>query len=538
MKNQQGFFAIVAIVLIVIIGFLGVAVAYMFVGGATSSLNLLQSTKAFYIAEGGLEKATRYLLTPMLTGSAARISCASLSGNSNLTNSALGDGTFTVTTVNSSPVYTTTTLNGALTNSATTIVLTSSAGLAPNGRVLIDREAVNYSAISGNNLIGVIRGMNNTLASSHTTATPVSQYQCNLNSMGGIPNVTSPIYERELQQTVQLQEVWAIGNLSGNNFMFTHWNRPTELTWSASTLTNATNKSNLNAISLLSNADGWAVADTVGTNFIIMDLSTATWALTTVSGACSGQDLMGVSAVSAQEAWAVGARFRPTSCSSGNQRYTILKWNGSTWTKLAPTTIPADNNNNENLNAVHVIDTNGDGLGDIGFAVGNGADILKYNGSTWTFETVSVANNLFGVYVVSNSEAWAVGAGGRILKWNGSTWSTVTSPTGTQLNAIAMIDSNQDGIADSGWAVGNSGVAITYNGTSWTTQSPGSGALMGVAAFASNDVWAAGASGIIRHWDGSSWTATTSGVSVQLNAIAAVPSPGDYPFSAWKEVFP
>src|SRR3990167_8065309 len=97
MNKENGFLSIVAILLIVMIGLLGIAITYLFVGSSASSIHFTQAETALYIAESGLEKATRLLLTPTLTGDNMRLSCAGLNANTNLTNSSFGQGALTVT---------------------------------------------------------------------------------------------------------------------------------------------------------------------------------------------------------------------------------------------------------------------------------------------------------------------------------------------------------------------------------------------------------------------------------------------------------
>ncbi len=538
--KQRGYLTIVAALLIILIGFLGTAVLYMFVGSATSTSNFALSETALYIAESGLDKGIRFLSTPLLSGTNTRIACSALTGNTNLTNSSFGRGAFTVTTVAGSPFFVNDVLSSAITSTATTIAVSSTAGFASSGRILIDKEAINYTGISGNSFVGITRGVNNTLASSHTSGTYVSQYQCSIDSIGGIPSVASATWKRDLQQSVELQEAYAVGVNASGSFIITHWNQPTELAWNNASLVNASNTT-LNGIDMLSNAEGWAVANTPSTNFLYIHLLGGTSTVLTISGACSGQNLLGVSAVSSREAWSVGVRSRVTTCSSGNYRYTLTRWNGTTWSELSSATtpsIPVDGASGtiSNLNAVHAIDTNGDGLADLGFAVGDNGTILQYNGSTWTKVTSPTTQALNSVYIVSTSEAWAVGAAGIILKWNGSSWSTFTSPTSTVLNQIVLLDTTGDGTANAGWAVGNSGVAITYNGTSWSSQNIGGANRFGVKMFAADDVWVVGAGGAVTHWDGTSWTSFTSGVSAQLNDIAIV-SRKMNPSSAWQEIF-
>jgi hypothetical protein len=539
LSRQQGFLAVLAVFLIVVMGMMGIAAAYMFVGNATSQGTMQQSDNAFYVAETGLERAVRLVLTPLMTGTLKRIACDAVTGNTNLTAAAFGLGTFTVTTLNSSPIYTSTTLNGALTATATTIPVVSATGLSPAGTVRVDFEELSYSAISGNSLTGVQRGYHNSVATSHATAAGVSQYQCNLNVVAGTPNLSSPFAKRTLSENISLQEAWAAGNLSGANFAFTRWNRPTEVAWTGSTVSAGTAE-NLNGISMLSNAEGWAVGNIANTTFTLLHWKGTSWAATTAPAAtCNTQNLNAVSAVSSQEAYAVGAKFLTTICFIGNYRYTILKWNGSAWTALTSATspsIPADSGTSANLNAVHVIGTAGSSTGNLGFAVGDGGFILQFNGSAWTKVTSPTTQNLEGVYVVSATEAWAVGAAGVILKWNGTTWASVTSPTTTQLNAISMLDATQAGTAQAGFAVGNTGVGISYNGTSWSTVTAVTiNNLNSVTLFAATDVWAVGDAGTALHWDGTSWTSIASGTTVGLNAISSIRR---QPFaSSWQEVF-
>jgi hypothetical protein len=61
----------------------------------------------------------------------------------------------------------------ALDATETTITLTSTVGLAQFGFIKIDSETIQYGGIDGNDLIGCIRGVNNTTAATHLTATKI-----------------------------------------------------------------------------------------------------------------------------------------------------------------------------------------------------------------------------------------------------------------------------------------------------------------------------------------------------------------------------
>jgi hypothetical protein len=83
-----------------------------------------------------------------------------------------------------------TTLNGAITASATTITVNSVAGLPTAGFVKIDNETIGYANIIGNTLTNCYRGQNNTTAASHLTAASV--YVQNLPCINVWPTPNAP----------------------------------------------------------------------------------------------------------------------------------------------------------------------------------------------------------------------------------------------------------------------------------------------------------------------------------------------------------
>ena len=535
-SKQHGYFLIIAVVFIMVLGLMGVVINYMFSSRAILTTAQYNNLRSFYLAESGLDIATHYLSRPSISAAPARISCASVTGTAQLTNASLLNGTFTATTINSSPIYANNTLNGVITSSATSLTLTSAASFATSGRVVIDGESIEYAGKSSNTLTNLTRGVDGTLASSHASGAGVGQYQCSLDSDAGIPTVASPTSETDLQWNVQLQDGWIAENAQGNTFEWLHWNHPTELAFTNVAVAGASSGANINAISMLSNASGWAVTDVAASKLNFLSWNGTAWALTSTLTACAGQHLLGISMVSSQEGWVVGDNYHPACAGSGNFRYTVVKWNGTSWSLLAPANIPADTATQANLQAVSVLDTNGDGLGDIGFAVGDAGAIIKYNGSTWVTIASSTIKNLTGVATVSASEAWAVGAAGTILKYNGTSWSAATSPTATALNAIAMYDSDGDGLANFGIGVGNSGVTVIYNGSTWSLIDTGGTNFFGVAIVNAKDAWAVGGSGTTLHWNGTAWEIISSGIARRLNAISLV-TPNAKPASVWRQIF-
>ena len=67
----------------------------------------------------------------------------------------------------------TTTLNGAITNSATTITLTDASSFPSAGQVRIGTELINYTGKSGNNLTTCTRGVEGTAAAAHSNGATV-----------------------------------------------------------------------------------------------------------------------------------------------------------------------------------------------------------------------------------------------------------------------------------------------------------------------------------------------------------------------------
>ena len=65
------------------------------------------------------------------------------------------------------------TLNASVTAVDTTIPLTSSTGFPASGRIKIDDEIITYAAVSSNDLIGCVRGLNDTIAAVHSSGATV-----------------------------------------------------------------------------------------------------------------------------------------------------------------------------------------------------------------------------------------------------------------------------------------------------------------------------------------------------------------------------
>ncbi|MDX2345590.1 MAG: hypothetical protein QNK11_01755 [Legionella sp.] len=97
----------------------------------------------------------------------------------------------------------------------------------------------------------------------------------------------------------------------------------------------------------------------------------------------------------------------------------------------------------EDLEAVSIVDTNGDGFADFGCAVGNNGTVITFDSNmATTVTTLPTGNNtLRSVFVLSPSDIWVVGDNGIRFHYNGTTWVSLTNnvTTGVALNGLSGV---------------------------------------------------------------------------------------------------
>lgn len=558
--TQRGASLLVAIFLIVVVGFFGLIVVSLVSTQNIGSLNEIQSTQAFYVAEAGMEQAVSYLLGPTL---APRTTCAGLPGAA----TSLNPGQFQLNIEAGSPFYsaaaTTISAGPGVTSVDTTIPVVATANYAPFGRIMIDREAIDYTGTTANSFTGALRGRDGTLAASHVAGTRVGQSQCTVTSTGGVTDLTTAARGRRVERAgIQLQEAWAVGD----NGTILRWNGTT---WALF----ATTGTNLRAVSMDSYANGWVVGDVVGGLSQIRRWSPdGTPAWDPVAGPVQATvQLNAVQTLSHNEMWAVGNdRISPPPPNSAP--VLILRWNVGGWVFF-------NSGINQHLNALSMIDVDNNGVADDGWAAGErrgcvgvnpGPTILRWNGATWGCPGVGVLpidgtadQHLRGIFMVSAVEGWAMGdrrgcgnPGPTFLRYAAGAWmcpgaGVISAPVADQadvdLYGIAMLSANE------GWAVGATGGGggatcptnqariLRWNGATGTWSCVPSlinQNLRAVACATSNDCWAVGDAGSIVHWDGNAWAVhPQSGVVTNQNLRSIhIIGPRGRPQAVWREV--
>ena len=554
MQKQQGFLSMVAVVLILLTGFVAVSAMHAYSSEINATVENNLARQAFFAAEAGMRRASYYLLAE---DESAHLSCVNsdsdaLVGDVSVTDASLngGDAQFTVTNQHpSGSLYqaSSAVLSTSVSNSDNTFNVNSTTGYASSGFFVAGQEVVQYSGITASSFTGLTRGVMGTAAAAHASATTLSQKQCSLLSTGVVKDFSNPLAKRSIAFDIVFIPVpdgWAVGKDTGGDARVARFNKPTAGGWNYQLAAGIDKE--LKSVSIVNKDLGWAVGKKFSSpkRFNIVRWDGSSWSEIASADQPSTVnddfivDLDGVSAVSDHDVWAVGKGYKKWWPMT--PQYIILHYNGTKWCVLGAGgdgcssigNVSASDTNND-LKAVHIIDTNNDGNGDFGFAVGKNAKLVRFNGS-WTDMTLG-GDELKGVFVVSTSEAWAVGKKNSVWRWNGGSWAKLHGSSGLggisgdpEWRSVYMLDTNGDGRADDGWMVGKSDNAARYSpasGGQWTnSNTSGMGNLNGVSMFSSNDVWAVADGGDVTHWDGSNWTRTAppNGANQNLKAISLI----------------
>jgi hypothetical protein len=246
-------------------------------------------------------------------------------------------------------------------------------------------------------------------------------------------------------------ETWAVGDQSSSGvYSLLRWAGGSAGTWcrltssasacgkyldaSAFTYSGANNLLDIDTVD--SNGDGQAnfgfavggiTSGSASNRVRILSYDGTKWSKSTISPSLNVQRLFGVKVTrfgsnAPIEAWAVGE-----STSSGVG--VIIKWSGGIWSLNL--TSPAS------LLAIDMLDINGDGLADVGLAVGTGGIAYLYQNGGWTGPYSLSSSNLNGVVILGASDMWIVGDLGVSLHYDGNSITSVTN--GLTLNNLSVV---------------------------------------------------------------------------------------------------
>ncbi len=138
-------------------------------------------------------------------------------------------------------------------------------------------------------------------------------------------------------------DCWAVGNLSGNNFYFVHYDGTS---WS-SQLQSAPNneREDLNAISCATANDCWAVGNRKNSRYILVQWDGSNWSRNPLQNGQHREDLNGVHCPTSNECWAVGVQ---------RNGWNIIHYDGTSWNYFG-----SGASGTENLNDVFVFSGGG-----------------------------------------------------------------------------------------------------------------------------------------------------------------------------------
>jgi hypothetical protein len=194
-----------------------------------------------------------------------------------------------------------------------------------------------------------------------------------------------------------------------------------------------------------------------------------------------GDSLHGVWAASLSQFWAVG---------DGGQ---VLFFDGASWSR------------EESGVADDLLGVWGASISSV-YAVGRGGRILRRTGAGWGIENSTSVEDLFAVWGTSDSDVWAVGANGTFLHRTAAGWTGVTPNPGTSENIRAIFGFSPA----SAFAVGDNGTIVTLDAGGWGAQTVGQVSYSGVWGTSSTDVWAGGDNGTAIHFNGMGWSSAFS----------------------------
>lgn len=501
--SQQGFLLISVVILIVLIGLIAAVMAYFSLSKASSFRALDDNTRAFNIAQTGLEK-TKMLMANAPSG-VTPVTCGAINGHSDLTDIHILDGQFTVTSNDEEPISSSsgTDLNGKLKKDDTTISVNNGAAFSPSGQIMVEHEKIQYDGKSGDDLLNATRGVDGTQAVAHKNNTPVTMLTCHIHSEGQYP-ASNPRSQVTLNLKSSSSNAWLVGNTSGSEPLVAQWSGSG---WTEHSSDFASDDE-LQGIAKLAHNDIWAMgqdstaaaifhwdgdswtqrSDGPDDDFRVNDIAcprhntcfsvgnfastiqlhrfqSSNWNDASADSDVPDVDYLSItcpidpSNVNKEECWSVG----PAHDNSGQDQLTMIHYSNNGWDLNNETQTNNPIDGSETLHGVSC------GTLDQCIAVGDSGIIVSWDGNGWSKnDTASgiTSNTLNDVVCLASGDCWAAGDAGTILhKPSSGSWSQQTSNTSNDLLAIDC-SSNK-----SCWAVGDNSTTDHFYNSSWHLES-------------------------------------------------------------------
>lgn len=143
--------------------------------------------------------------------------------------------------------------------------------------------------------------------------------------------------------------------------------------------------------------------------------------------------------------------------------------------------------------------------------VGDNGLILHYDGTEWTNMDGGTSEALNEVFFVDATHGYIVGDNGSFLSYDGSVWTSMDAGTTKNLRGVAFID------ADNGFAVGDDGIIIKYTMATFSVDSAVIDTIKvtedyyGIDVIDANNYWACGTGKIVINYNGTDWTGYEAG---------------------------
>jgi Tfp pilus assembly protein PilX len=521
--KENGFLMITVIILIFILGFLTVAISYLVVSESSATLNQYYASQSFYAAESGLNYATYYLTHTKTINNGTRLSCGNLNGFSAYINSGVSPSDqFILSTANA---YGASQLSGAISDTATSLSVNNGSFFTANGgRVIIDREAINYAKINGSILENLNRGVDGTIPAAHPINAVVSQDQCIVASSGYMPSSASPNSLSVLQESTQL-EYGLIGGLGGHFAQWdgSLWTRGADL------------GTPLKGLTMLSAHDAIAVGNVKDEYPVVFRWNGSSFSREGSTAQLGNMALNSISCSSHSNCWAVGK------IASRNES-TIVRYNG-VWSKINPNFAAG------NVDIFGISCPNNSEC----IAVGAEGATYRLAGGVWSRIANAGAKKLNSVDCPAGdlNNCWTAGLNMKIFyRFNASTntWTSTADifPQVTFLSIFCLKDMN-----DPGCFATNINGDVYFNSTPTSPSGLNNWTLIGtgvcggsginanaIACYNTKNCWVTcNQTERVSHYDGAAWTtfSVPGDASPTFTPIALI-GPNSNPHSNWKGI--